>query len=157
MENARVTTVLGTILAFLIALGGQPSAKPDFSGDWKMVPAKSDFGVMPAPAAVRRAITHAEPSLTIVEQQKSDFGDMNATRKYMTDGTPTTFTSQGAEVKTSAKWDDKTMVVVSSVDAVGLTFNDRMSLSPDGTMLISQVHISSPQGELDIMMAFEKQ
>ncbi len=149
--------VLGTILAFVIAVGGQAPSKPNFSGEWKMNPAKSDFGVLPPPASIRRTITHAEPALTIVEDQRSDMGDASTTRKYATDGSDTMFTSQGAEVKSSAKWDDTTLVVISKVDAVGLMFNDKMTLSPDGKMLISNIHISSPQGDVDILIAFDKQ
>ena len=36
--------VLGTILVFVIAAGGQAPSKPNLSGEWKMNPAKSDFG-----------------------------------------------------------------------------------------------------------------
>jgi hypothetical protein len=93
----------------------------------------------------------------IVEDQRSDMGDMSTTRKSVTDGTPTTFVSPGAEVKSSAKWDADTLVVISKVEAVGLSFDDKMSLSPDGRVLVSNVHISSPQGEAEIVVAFEKQ
>jgi len=152
-----MTKLLGTVLAFAIAGGGQGSAKPNFSGEWKLNLAKSDFGVLPAPSSIRRTITHAEPNLTIVEDQRSDFGDVSNTRKYVTDGTPTTFTSQGAEVKSSATWDDNVLVVVSKVEALGVAFSDRMMLSPDGKMLVSSIHISSPQGDVDISVAFDKQ
>lgn len=149
--------LLGTVLALAITAGGQASAKPDFSGEWKMNPAKSDFGVLPPPSSIRRTITHAEPNLTMVEDQRSDFGDASTTRKYVTDGTPMSFTSQGFEVQSSARWDESTLVVISKVESQGLTFNDKMSLSPDGKMLISNVHISSPQGDVDILIAFDKQ
>ena len=37
-------------------------------------------------------------------------------------------------------------------------FNDKMMLLPDGDkMPISNIHISSPQGDVDIMIAFDKQ
>lgn len=149
--------LLGIVLSIAIVAGGQTPAKPDFSGDWKMNPAKSDFGLLPPPASIRRTITHAEPNLTIVEDQRSDMGDASTTRKYVTDGTPTTFTAQGAEVSGAAKWDENTLVVNSKVDAIGLSFNDKMTLSPDGKMLVSNIHINSPQGDVDIMIAFDKQ
>lgn len=152
-----MANILGGILAILIAAGGQAPAKPNFTGDWKMNPAKSDFGMLPPPASIRRTITHTEPNLTIVEDQRSDMGDASTTRKYVTDGTPMTFTAQGAEVSGSAKWDENTLVVNSKVDAIGLSFNDKMTLSPDGKMLVSNIHINSPQGEVDIMIAFDKQ
>ena len=85
-----MANILGGILAILIAAGGQAPAKPNFTGDWKMNPAKSDFGMLPPPASIRRTITHTEPNLTIVEDQRSDMGDASTTRKYVTDGTPMT-------------------------------------------------------------------
>jgi hypothetical protein len=73
--------------------------KPNFSGDWKMNAAKSDFGPLPPPTSLTRKITHAEPSLSIVEEQQSAMGDQNTTRSYTTDGKETTFLVNGAEVK----------------------------------------------------------
>lgn len=149
--------VLGALLSLTLATTEQSTAKPNFSGEWKMNVAKSDFGVLPPPESITRSITHAEPSLTIVEAQKSAMGDQNATRKYVTDGTETTFESSGATVATSAKWAEDTLVVVSKVEAVGLMFNDVMSLSPDGKTMTSKVHIGSPQGDVDVTIVFEKQ
>ena len=68
-------------------------------------------------------------------------GYASTTRKYVTDGTPTTFDAQGAEVNSSAKWDENTLVVNSKVDAIGIAFNDKMTLSPDGQTLVSSIHI----------------
>ena len=85
-------------------------------------------------------------------------GDASTTRKYVTDGSDTTFTSQGAEVKSSAKWDDNdARRHLQGGRCRVCTFNDKMTLSPDGKMLISNIHISSPQGDVDIMIAFDKQ
>ena len=148
---------LATVLAVALAIGGQTAAKPNFSGEWKLNVAKSNFGPLPPPAFITRTITHAEPALTIVEQQRSDLGDQDTTRKYVTDGTETNFTANGAEVKGSAKWDEATLVVVSTVDTIGLTFNDKMSVSADGKTLTSIVRIGSPQGDLDLTLVFEKQ
>ena len=84
-------------------------------------------------------------------------GDQDTTRKYVTDGTETSFTANGADVKGAAKWDDATLVVVSTVDTIGLTFNDRMTMSTDGKTLTSIVRMGSPQGDLDLTLVFERQ
>src|SRR5262245_60884002 len=55
-------------------------AKPNFSGSWKMDTARSDFGPVPAPVPMDRKITHAEPSLTIVEGQDAGGGVETVTR-----------------------------------------------------------------------------
>ena len=103
--------ILATVLAVALFTAGQPVEKPNFSGEWKLNLEKSSFGALPPPASISRTITHAEPALTIVEQQRTDMGDQTATRKYVTDGTETVFTASGADVKSAAKWDENTLVV----------------------------------------------
>lgn len=75
----------------------------------------------------------------------------------MTDGTETTFTVNGAEVKGAASWTERTLVVVSTVDTMGLSFNDNMSLSADGKTHTSVVRINSAQGDLDLTVVFDRQ
>ena len=152
-----IMQVLGALVSLALVAGGQSAAKANFSGEWKMNVMKSDFGALPPPEFITRTITHDDPSLTIVESQRSAMGDQNATRKYRTDGTETTFESQGVTVAGNAKWAESTLVVTSKVDDIGLNFIDTMSLSADGKTLTSKVHIGSPQGELDVTIVFEKQ
>jgi hypothetical protein len=102
-------------------------------------------------------VTHAEPSLTIVEEQQGDQGTQVTTRKYTTDGKDMTFESSGAVVRGTAVWEGNTLILTSVVDAIGVTFTDRMSLSPDGRTMTSAVHIASAQGDLDLVVVFDKQ
>lgn len=152
-----MTHVLGTVLALALVIAGQPVAKPNFSGEWKMNVAKSTFGAVPPPTSVTRKITHAEPALTIVETQEGGIGDPTVTRKYVTDGSESSFTSQGTDVKSAAKWAGNVLEVASTVEGIGLSFLDKMSLSPDGKTLTSQVQITSPQGNVELTIVFEKQ
>src|SRR5207253_1975118 len=73
-----------SMLSALVMLAGVAAAaeKPNFSGEWKMNAAKSNFSGLPAPSGIVRKVTHAEPSLVIVEEQQSDIGAQNTTRKY---------------------------------------------------------------------------
>ena len=143
----------------LTLLAGTAAAadKPNFSGDWKMNAAKSNFGPIPGPTSIVRKVTHAEPSLSIVEEQQGDQGTQVTTRKYTTDGKDMTFESSGAMVRGTAVWDGNTLVLTSVVDAIGVTFTDKMSLSADGRTLTSAVHIASAQGDLDLVVVFDKQ
>jgi hypothetical protein len=153
MVNFSVTILALTLIAF-----AQPASKPNFTGEWKMNIEKSNFGPLPPPTSMTRSIVHDEPSITIVEQQVSEMlGEQKATRKYVTDGTPTTFESQGATIAGSASWNAEKLIVVSTLEAMGLTFNDTMTLSPDQKTMTSLVRITSPQGDLDMTVVFEKQ
>ncbi len=143
------------VLAAAIALAASPAVaqqKPNFSGSWTINQGKSNFGAVPTPMITRK-IVHAEPSLTIDEEQDSQ----PTQRKYVTDGSQSTFSASGAEVKTSAKWEGNTLVVVSIVDIAGLTYNDRMTLSPDGRTMTSTLRLDTPQGPLDLVVVFDKQ
>ena len=58
---------------------------------------------------------------------------------------------------TSARWDENTLVVVSTVEALGLSFNDTMTLSPNGKTLTSVVRLSSPQGNAEMTVIFDRE
>jgi hypothetical protein len=152
-----IMQALAALVSLALLAGGQSATKANFSGEWKMNVMKSDFGALPPPEFITRTITHDDPSLTIVELQRSAMGDQNATRTYRTDGTDTTFESNGVTVAGNAKWTESTLVVTSKVDAIGLNFVDTMSLSADGKTLTSKVRIGSPQGDLDVTIVFDKQ
>ena len=112
----------GGILAITLTLAAASvgaQQKPNFSGDWKMNQVKSDFGAAPAPDSFTRKIVHAEPSITIDEKQASPLGPQQSLRKMTTDGKEGTFEISGAQVKATAKWEGNTLLVVSTVPAIG--------------------------------------
>lgn len=153
-------TISRITLALAIAAVTMTAAdKPDFSGDWTMNTAKSEFGPLPPPTSITRKVTHAEPSLSIVEEQQSALGDQKTTRSYTTDGKEVTFEANGADVKSSAVWDGDAIVIVSTAATPGgeLQFKDRMTLSADGKVMTSQVHITSSLGEVDLTVVFDRQ
>ena len=148
------------VLAAAIALAAGAAAaqqKPNFSGDWKMNQVKSDFGAAPAPDTFTRKIVHAEPSISIDEEQGTPVGVQQTSRKMTTDGKESTFDAGGAELKVTAKWDGNLLLVVSSVPAAGISYNDRMTLSDDGKVLTSVVRVDTPGGAVDVKVVFEKQ
>jgi hypothetical protein len=136
-------------------LGAQQ--KPNFSGNWKINQVKSNFGDVPAPDAFTRKIVHAEPSISIDEVQSSPAGEQATQRKMTTDGKESTFSASGADIKATAKWEGNALVIVSSVPAIGIAYNDRMTLSPDGKLLTSVVRLDTPQGAFELTVVFDKQ
>ena len=104
-----------------------------------------------------RKITLADAALVIVEEQSGGASDGTTTRKYTTDGKSSTFEINGTPIVGSATWDGAALIVSTSVESVGLTFKDRMSLSADGRELTSVVEMASQQGPAALTIVFERQ
>jgi hypothetical protein len=154
----HATTALRTILAVgLLTVPAATQNKPDFSGAWKMNAVKSDFGLLPGPTSIIRTITHVEPSIAIVEEQYAGPSVQTITRKYTTDGKDVTFDSGGAPVKGTAVWEGNTLIVTSNVEIAMLRFVDRMTLSEGGKLLTSVIRLTSPDGDIDLRVIFERQ
>jgi len=146
----------------IAALAGFASAadKPNYSGEWKLNAAKSNFGPLPAPATFTRKVTHAEPSITIEDTQTGTAaGDQHDTHTYTTDGKEITFQANGADVKATLTWEGDALLVNSkaSVQGTDILIKDKITLSDEGKTMTDTIHIGSPQGELDMSIVFEKQ
>jgi hypothetical protein len=134
--------------------------KPNFSGDWKMDPAKSNFGGIPAPATYTRKVSHTEPSITVEDTQTgSAMGDQHDTRTYTTDGKEISYQANGADVKAAMTWDGDALQINSkaSVQGMDILIKDKITLGDGGKTMTDAVHIASPQGELDLTLVFNKQ
>jgi hypothetical protein len=133
--------------------------KPDFSGSWKMDADKSVFGPMPPPTAMTRTIDHKDPALSVVSAISSPQGDQNSTFKYSTDGKETTNSMMGNDVKSTAAWEGKTLVIKSAANFGGadVKLTDKWTLSDDGKTLTDALSISAPQGDFDITYVLVKQ
>lgn len=150
-------TLAAVVALTLLAGTAHAADTPNFSGNWKMNAAKSSFGPVPPPDSITRNITHSEPKITIDEEQLTMMGVQKTTRAYTTDGKEMTFEAQGAHVTSSAVWDGSTLVVTSNVPEAGLRYLDKMTLSDDGRTMTSTLRIATPQGDLDMIVFFEKQ
>jgi hypothetical protein len=74
-----------------------------------------------------------------------------------TDGKSSNQVIQGADVTCSAAWDGDALVTTSTVPMYGLLYKEHMTLSVDGKTLTSEVQVSSDQGDLNLLIVFEKQ
>jgi hypothetical protein len=157
---AMLTIAAGAVAAEKPAAAADKAAtsnKPNFSGEWTMNAAKSNFGQLPAPAKFVRKIQHSEPSLTVIEEQSAGGSDSTTTRRITTDGKSVTLELNGAPALCSSVWDGADLVATTALDTVGLKFTDRMSLSSDGKVLTSKVQIVSPQGDAELIIVFDRQ
>src|SRR5687768_3835638 len=83
-------TMRHLLIVTLLALFGAASAadKPNFSGVWKMNLDKSAYGPVPPPLTFVRTVQHADPSITILEEQTGPGATPSTTRSMKTDGKP---------------------------------------------------------------------
>jgi hypothetical protein len=148
-------TVVAVFAMTFLAAGAQ--AATNFSGEWKLNLAKSDWGPIQqfAPEFMTRTIKHADPSLNISTHQKGAAGEVTSEVNYTTDGKP----AENKGSKGAAKFDGDKLVIDSVRDAQGteIKSHEVMSLSADGKTLTSTNHLATPQGEFDITNVFEKQ
>lgn len=124
--------------ALLLSLALAAQAKPNFSGEWTMDPAKSDFGTQPVPTKMSRTITHADPAFKVVTVQTGgSMGDTTIEVNYSTDGKPQKNTVNGADMITVGKWDGTSVVFNSTLQQQGaeVKIEDRYSLSDAGKTL----------------------
>ncbi len=146
---ALVVLSVGTLVA---------QSKPNFDGEWTMVPAKSDFGVIPAPTSSVQKITHKDPDLKVVNTQTNDQGTFTTESNFTTDGKEAINKGRMGEVKSILKWDGNALVMESKADAQGsvVTITNRWTLSEDGKTLTANMHFASAMGEGDAKVVYEK-
>jgi hypothetical protein len=152
--------LMSTLFVIAAAAGMAMAAdKPDFSGDWKLDADKSTFGPMPPPSSMTRKIDHKDPAMTVDEARVSEQGDMKTTMKYSTDGKETTNSMMGNDVKSTAVWEGKTLVIKSAANFGGSDFKltDKWTLGEDGKTLTDVLAISGPPGDFEMTFVLVKQ
>jgi len=140
------------------AASAPAGGKPNYTGTWKLNPAKSDFGPLPAPDSQTDVIDHKEPSLSIKVTSETAQGPQNYTIQTTTDGVESAVKMGPRDVKVKTAWDGGNLA-----STVKLNFNDQdviiksvYLLSADGKVLTVNAHFDSPMGEADQKMIFEK-
>ena len=91
----------------LAAAGGLAFAqtRPNFSGEWRMNPDRTDYGTLPKPEKITRKIEHADPNLSIVSTQSGPRGEITSELKLVIDGKEHVVRVGNVEIKTTPRWD----------------------------------------------------
>ena len=121
-------------------------ASPNFSGDWKLNPSKSDFGPMPAPDKLTMKIEHKDPSLKVESEQVGQQGEMKSTSTYTTDGKDSKNKFRDNEMVSKVKWDGEALMFDSKLDFQGneVSLKDNWTVSADGKTLTIKRKFSAP-------------
>lgn len=135
------------------------AGKPNFSGIWKLNVNKSDFGPIPGPESETDTIEHSDPSLKLAVDQQGSQGKRNYELAITINGKEEQHKIGDNDVKTTSQWEGSNLVVLTK-----LMFQDNevlvkavYSLSPDGKVVTNNTHFSSPMGEADQKLVFDKQ
>jgi len=143
-----------------VAAGPAAGGKPNFSGTWKLNTAKSDFGPLPGPDSQTSIIDQNDPALKINSKSTGGpQGDQNITLALTTDGKEVTNSIGGNEVKSTVVWEGNHLVT-----SAKLKFQDQdvsiksvWTMGADGKTMTQDVHFTSPMGEADQKLLFDKQ
>jgi hypothetical protein len=135
--------------------------KPDFSGVWKMNREKSKFPAMfPAMENIRDVVSkieHKEPNFSESMTITSVDGDRTFEVKFTTDGKETTIKLPylTGPVKGTMKWEGDALTVEGKIEE--LNVRGKYTLSADGKTLTKASHLSTPNGDVEGIIVFEKQ
>jgi hypothetical protein len=166
MKKATLSPCVLLLMLVTLPMAVSASAQdatPNFTGKWTIDLAKSDFGPMPPPESVVHVVEHQEPNIKIVTTQKGPQGEATNERALTTDGKDNVNKMRmgGSEqdVKSTTKWNGKTLTTAFKLDVQGSTFdfNDSWKLSDDGKILTIVREIKSPQGDFTVTTVFNKQ
>jgi len=157
----QAKTIVFRILALAAFWGAvnQVSAKPNFTGEWKMNSAKSKFASLPPPERLVRKIGQNGDQLKIKTTQFGQQREIVTELSYTTDGAPCKNVIRGQEFTGAASWDGDTLVVESKREVQGMEIVQRESwtLSPDGQTLTIANNVQTPQGAFVITIVLDKQ
>ncbi len=137
-----------------------PAPKPNFSGRWRMVKDKSDFGGFTSPDIVVRVIEHRDPTLNVHTVQTSKGKTSTVDVSYFTDGSEATNSMSGRDAVSKAYWDGPALMIrTTTKDSKGEDeiIEDRWELSDDGQTLTTSSHITTPRGEVNLKLVCEKE
>ncbi len=154
------SVLLALLACLLLSAVARADEHPNLSGEWKLNLEKSDFGPVPPPDSASYSIRHNGANLVLDYTQDGKKTRVEVTtdgEERVTDSTP------ASEVWTRVYWAGPVLVFESrdkarpAHESRGIKWTSRWTLSDDGKTLAIQKHFTTPQGEFDQKLIFEKQ
>jgi hypothetical protein len=159
MRKSVVVLALAILCAAAMAAITPDEKTPDLSGTWKLDVAKSDFGQFPAPDSQTNVIEHKDPKLKIKSTTKGGMqGDNEVETNYTTDGAECSNKMGPMDVKSTAKWEGKKLVMHSKLDMQGneIAITATYELSDDAKLLTVTSDIKSGMGDFTLKSVYNK-
>lgn len=130
--------------------------RPDLNGIWKMNPAQSRFGDPDAtPKEVILKLDLQGQTLHETLTVINGVGKSTVSLNYALGGGVSTNNVDGEEIRSTAGWSGEQLVLAWSDK--GGTFTRRFVFSDQGRKITVTTHDTSPDGETDDLLVFEKQ
>jgi len=133
---------------------------PDFSGTWTLNVPRSDFGPFPAPERRTDVIEHRDGTLKLTRREVNASGQERVGEwTCKTDGVECTNTMGRTQMRSTARWEETTLVVATKTTYEGqdASVEDRWVISPDGRTLTISRSAVSPQGTAHQTFVLERQ
>jgi hypothetical protein len=155
MRLTRITFAAALLIATTFA-----ADKPNFTGNWEMNKAQSDFGQMPPqmlPEKLTQKIAQKGEEELRVESTMTGARSATTDMKYKLDGSESTNKNQMGEVKSVAKWDGNAIVITSKreVQGMSISLTEKWEVSGD-KMTVNRTMSGGPNGEIVTKMVFER-
>lgn len=143
------------------AQNASPAAKPNFSGRWRMVKDKSNFGGFHMPDIVVQIVDQRGITMNVHTVETTGKQTSTSDVSYFLDGTPSKNVMNGRQAESKTFWDGKVLNVRTAVKDVDgqevLVMEERWDLSPDGDTLTRTSHNITPKGSVDMTLVSSKE
>jgi len=137
------------------------SAKPDFSGRWRMLKDKSNFAGFTRPDLLVQVVDDHSPTMNVHTVQTKNGKTSTADVTYFTDGRESSNVINGRDATSKTYWDGTILVVRTDMeDSKGneIEMEDRWELSPDKQTLTRSSHVvTSTGGEVNLTLVCRKE
>ena len=145
----------------LAQAAAQPeTAKPNFTGRWRMDKAKSNFATFHAPDIVVQVVDQRGPTLNVHTVETRGKQTSTADVSYFTDGSISNNIINGRQAESKAFWDGNALNIrTTEKNSKGedVVIEDRWVLTDDGQTLSRTSHIITASGSVDMTLISEKE
>jgi len=129
--------------------------KPDFSGQWNINLARTDYGRMPKPKSYVEVIEHKDPAFTVTTTSEEGRGESKTFLKLTTDDRDCLNEVNGNEFHSKSHWEGGKMVTTVTGDR-GLSMVEVRSLSADGKTQTVEMYMGQRGGAPAMVRVEEK-
>jgi len=136
------------------------TARPDFSGRWRLVHEKSDFGKGDRPDSRVDVITHRDPELVEVLRTVRGGKADSLTYRFQTNGKRTVSKDHRVPMQAVTRWDGDAITFRSKMKMLMLEIKieERWTLSPDRDTLTMARHMRGvPGAGVEERLVFERE